>query len=177
MKIYSVTEVLGKYFDWSKIPDQILAKACRRGSIVHSACAARALGGYVGRVPELYSGYLHSFDEWFESNVFKTILCEHRITCNRLGFTGQLDFVFELISGELALVDIKTPAVHGSSWACQLAAYDYLLKLEGITVDCMLSLRLKLRGGAALGQRYEGNRANDFNVFLSALNSHRNLIG
>ena len=176
MKIYSVTEVLGKYFDWSKIPDQILAKACQRGSVIHSGCAAMALGGYVGRVPELYSGYLHSFDQWFEANVVETVLCEHRITCNALGFTGRFDFVFRLYSGELALVDIKTPAALGSSWGCQLAAYDYLLKLEDVTVDCILSLRLKLRGGAALGQRYEGNRANDFNVFLSALNAHRSLV-
>ena len=176
MKIYSVTEVLGKYFDWSKIPDQILAKACQRGSVVHSGCAAMALGGYVGRVPELYSGYLHSFDQWFTANVVETLLCEQRYTCMSLGFTGQFDFVFKLYSGELALVDIKTPAALGSSWGCQLAAYDYLLKLEDITVDCILSLRLKMRGGPALGERYEGNRANDFNVFLSALNAHRNLI-
>ena len=97
MEIYSVTTVLGKYFDWSKIPDQILAEACTRGSLVHSACAARALGAYVGRLPGMYAGYYESFSTWHENNVKATIFCEHRITCEKLGFTGQLDFVFILI--------------------------------------------------------------------------------
>ena len=96
MEIYSVTTVLGKYFDWSKIPDQVLAEACKRGSLVHSACAARALGGYVGRLPGMYAGYYESFCTWHENNVRETILCEHRIVCEKLGFTGQLDFVFVL---------------------------------------------------------------------------------
>jgi len=177
MEIYSVTEVLGKYFDWSRIPDQVLAEACKRGSLVHSACAARALGGYVGRLPGMYAGYYESFCTWHKNNVKATMLCEHRLTCDRLGFTGQLDFVFILNTDEKALVDIKTPAALGKSWKCQLAAYDYLLEQIPLHVDTLLSLRLKMSGGAALGERYEGERVSSFNVFLSALNSHRNLIG
>ena len=175
MEIYSVTTVLGKYFDWSKIPDQILADACTRGSLVHSACAARALGGYVGRLPGLYAGYYESFSTWHENNVKATIFCEHRIACEKLGFTGQLDFVFLLNTGETALVDIKTPAPLGKTWKCQLSAYAYLLETEDFFVDSLMSLRLKRSGGAALGDRYDGERVSSFNVFLSALNSHRSL--
>jgi hypothetical protein len=176
MKIYSVTTVLGKYFDWSKIPDQILAEACTRGSLVHSACAARALGGYVGRLPGLYAGYYKSFCNWYENNVKATIFCEHRITCEKLGFTGQLDFVFLLNTSETALVDIKTPVSLGKTWKCQLSAYSHLLETVDFSVDALMSLRLRMSGGAALGDRYEGERVSSFNVFKSALNAHRNLI-
>jgi len=176
MKIYSVTEVLGKYFDWSKIPDQVLAEACTRGSLVHSACAARALGGYVGRLPGMYAGYYESFCTWHANNVKATVFCEHRITCEKFGFTGQMDFVFLLNSNEFALVDVKTPIALGKSWKCQLAAYEYLLGTKDFEVDSIMSLRLKMSGGAALGERYDGERVSSFNVFLSALNAHRSLI-
>ena len=84
--------------------------------------------------------------------------------------------MFRLYSAELVLLDVKTPAGLGKTWGCQVSAYDYLLRQKEIEVDSLMSLRLRMDGGAALGQRYEGNRLNDFNVFLSALNAHRNLI-
>lgn len=177
MKIYHVTEILGKYMDWSKIPDQVLAHACKRGSWVHKACEAVALGYFIERKrSDNHNLYVKSFQKWFDITVNTVLAVEKKITCKALGFKGRLDFLFIFKTGENVLVDIKTPVALLKSWACQLSAYEYLLSTEGISVDAVMSLRLKADGGAALGKRYL-NSTEDFAVFTSALNAHRSLIG
>ena len=176
MKIYHVTEVLSKYMDWSMIPDQLLAHACKRGSWVHAACEAVALGYYVERKRfDNYGEYVKSFQRWFDITVKDVLAVEKKITCNALGFEGRLDFLLVFNTGERVLVDIKTPVALQKTWACQLSAYEYLASAEGEKVDAVMSLRLKADGGAALGKRYL-NSTEDFNIFLSALNAHRSLM-
>ena len=175
MKIYHVTEVLGKYMDWSSIPDQVLEHACRRGSWVHRACEAVALDYYFERKrSDNFGLYVKSFQKWFDITVDGVLAVEKEITCKALGFKGRLDFLFVFKTGEHVLVDIKTPVALLKTWACQLSAYEYLLSTEGFSVDAVMSLRLKADGGAALGKRYL-NVAQDFAVFTSALNAHRSL--
>ena len=178
MKIFHVTEVLGKYFDWSLIPDQLLAEACTRGNVVHITCGAYALGAHLTKIQNpAYRGFIESFIRWFDDNVAEVVAVEQAFINLVLGYTGRLDFLFRLNSGELALVDIKTPAALSKTWRCQLAAYNALLTNAKVTADAIMSLRLKANGGPALGNRFEGNILQDYNVFLSALNAHRALIG
>lgn len=178
MKIYSATEVLGKYFDWNLIPDDVLAAACERGTQTHKGCHSYAVLGYAIGLPKNCNGYFKSFGNWFDQNVKNTVLSEMRFTDMVLGFTGRPDFVFELNTGEIVLVDIKTPLAESPTWKCQLAAYDHLLeRIGGLKVDDILSLRLHPEGGAAKGKRYKGSRAVAFNAFLSALNAHRFING
>jgi len=178
MKIYSVTEVLGKYFDWRLIPDAVLALACQRGTDAHTGCSMYDQLGYVFSVPEAARGYVDSFIEWHKRNVFKTLLNEKRLNDKELGFTGRPDFVFELDTGEIVLVDIKTPLAESPTWKCQLAAYHHLVTEIGkIKLDDTMSLRLHPEGGPAKGKRYGSRRIEYFNYFLSALNSHRGIIG
>ena len=111
-------------------------------------------------------------------NVKKVILYEKRFTCKKFWFTGRLDFVFELKTDEIVLTDIKTPLAESKTWKAQLAAYDFLTEREGgVKCDDIMSLRLKPDGGAARGVRYGNGKLRHFNVFLSALTAHRNLIG
>jgi hypothetical protein len=178
MKIYSVTEVLGKYFDWSSIPEDVLANACKRGSAVHVACGSYAKLGYAIRLPDEWVGYFNSFIKWYESNVAECLLVEERFTDNDLGFTGRQDFIFRMKTDEVVLTDIKTPLAEQPTWKCQLAAYDHLAtKIGGFKLDDILSLRLHPDGGPAKGIRYKGSRAAAFNAFLSALNAHRYING
>jgi hypothetical protein len=178
MKIYSVTEVLGKYFDWDSIPAAVLAQACRRGSAVHVACGGYAKLGYALSLPDEWKGYFNSFVAWYKLNVDQVILVEKRFTNQALGFTGRPDFVFKLQTGETVLVDIKTPIVEQPSWKCQLAAYGNLVtEIGGIKLDDLMSLRLSPQGGTAKGVRYNGSWAASFNAFLSALNAHRYING
>jgi len=176
MKIYHVTEVLGKYVDWSKIPDLRLFEACQRGQIVHAACGALALGAWVRALPEAYSGYVKSFERWFKNNVKRVVIVEQTFVSKSLGFSGRPDMVVELINGLLLLVDLKTPIAESKTFKFQLAAYMYLLNQGGIYPQGAASLRLKAKGSEAIAVRYD-DWQNDFNIFLSALNAHRSLIG
>ena len=176
MKLYSVTEVLSKYVDWGRIPEDILAAACQRGSLVHTACESYALIGYASRLPDMYHGYFISFKNWYKKYVAATILAEQRMDNLIFGFTGKPDFVFTLHTGEVALVDLKTAGALSKTWRCQLAAYEYLLSNNGVKVDTILSLRLRIDGGEALGKRYDGEVSRDFAVFRAALTAHRNLV-
>lgn len=177
MKIFHVTEVLGCWFDWSRIPDRVLAVACQRGSAVHLACSGIAKGFNFGMsVPDEWRGYIESFEFWYNQNVVNVVLVEKRFTNEKLGFTGRVDFVFDIITGERVLVDIKTPAAESKAWGCQLAAYDSLIQDVGkIKLDGMMSLRLKKDGGQALGKRYEQNKSERLRVFYSALTACRGL--
>ena len=174
MKIYSVTEVLGNWFDASKIADDVLAAACLRGTDTHTWCAGYSKGGYMLPPRSEIAGYCESFKNWFDANVTHVLLVERRLTNSAAGFTGKPDFVFELASGEIALVDIKTPAAENKTWKCQLAAYDALVEWS---VDALISLRLRIDGKPAIGRRYEGSRLTAYNAFLSALNAHRFING
>ena len=175
--MYSVTEVLGKYIDWSKIPSEVLYNACQRGTAVHSYCEALARGNYMMDPAESIRGYVRSFARWFDQNVVDVLLVEKRLTNKELGLTGRPDFVFKIKSGELVLTDIKTPVPISKTWRFQLSAYDYLLRDVGVIhVDACMSLRLKRDGSAAMGQRYESGRVDAWNSFLSALNAHRAIM-
>ena len=178
MKTYSVTEVLGKYVDWSLIPDKFLAAACQRGSDVHLACSMYAKLGYTLGVPSTLEGYVLSFTDWFDANVKTVLLNEKHLTCTKFHFTGRPDFVFLLNTDEIVLNDIKTPLAESKTWKGQLAAYDYLVEnYGGIKSDDMMSLRLRPDGKPARGVRYGQDRLRYFNYFLSALNAHRGFIG
>ena len=176
MKLLHVTEVLGKYVNWSRIPDRRLYEACQRGQIVHAACGASALGGYVAPLPDAYAGYFKSFRRWFDHNVKRVLMAEQTLTNGNFCFTGRPDLVVELINGLVLLVDLKTPLAESKTWRVQLAAYWYLLdKPKIITVDSSASLRLKPNGAEAVAVRYDDWLA-DFDIFLSALNAHRALV-
>lgn len=178
MKPLHSTQVIGVFVDWGKIPDQVLANACRRGSVVHLACSSYVKLGYNLPLhgPVEWNGYFDSFKKWFNENVYETILIEHRMMHPVYNYTGQIDFVFRLSTNEVVLTDIKTPLAESKTWKAQLASYDRLLiDCEHITVDDIMSLRLNPDGKEAKGVRYGGDRASHFNVFLSALNAYRNL--
>jgi len=175
MKILHVTEVLGKYIDWGRIPDRILFNACQRGQVIHAACGVFALGGYVAPLPDNYAGYFYSFRRWKNQNVSRVIMAEKTLVDPVFGFTGRPDLVVELINGLVLLVDLKTPIAESKTWRVQLAAYWYLLDKAGVKVNSAASLRVKPNGAEAVAARYDDWLA-DFDIFLSALNAHRALV-
>ena len=174
MKIFSVTEVLGKYFDWGSIPDQILAEACQRGHLVHTAAACHALGAWCKPLPDIYEDYLKSFKHWYDRHVTEAILVEQRFTDDVLGYTGQLDLVARLFNNDLVLVDIKTPLAESKSWKVQVAAYCNLAAENGCQVDYAMAVQPKRNGGAATCHTYHKTE-DDYAIFMCALTAHRNL--
>lgn len=169
----SVTTALGVFVDWSKIRPDVLEAACARGTAVHSACGAYALGVWVNPLPDSYQGYFQSFTAWFDKYVEKVYLVEKRLFCHTYKFKGKPDFVLK-IKGDnlLSVVDIKTPITVGKTWASQLSSYKYLVETnENIKIGRLFSLRLKANGGNPIVDEYQHSDS-DFAAFLAALTAY-----
>jgi hypothetical protein len=175
----SVTQVLGLYQDFSKIPPERLELACERGKDVHAYCAAYAKG-FWSPIPESGPGYCQSFREWFDEYVKEVYLVEKRITDKTLGFTGQLDLVARLKHDMwTTTIDYKTPLALQPVWAAQLSAYNHLVKIELSKPQWPSrcgSLRLDPKGKSAKFKEYSDSRR-DFMAFQNALYAYKYFIG
>ncbi|MBN1663418.1 MAG: hypothetical protein JW943_07450 [Deltaproteobacteria bacterium] len=167
----SVTQVIGRYADFSMIPEEVLSMASERGTIVHAVCASYALGlPYMRRIPENCLGYIDSFKNWFDRHVSDVLAVEKRFFDEQLGFHGQPDFILVMKSEGPVLVDLKTPAVLQKLWRLQLAAYKHLsTKIGKYGIRKAGSLRLFPNGNTARMDWYDKMEAYDFNVFLCML--------
>jgi hypothetical protein len=165
--------------DFSGVSPEVLEAAAKRGTDVHTACAAYMNNLFI---PDsvLFGdrvGYFESFKRWFDKYVKRVFFVEHEFKCDRFKFLGHVDLVAELVDGRLVVVDLKTPAALVKTWRLQLAAYRYLVSEElrkkkiKTKIDCM-SLQLMKDGRAAKAVPYLDNE-NDFVVFLSCLNVYR----
>lgn len=172
MKAPSVTQVLSPWADFSRVPQEALENAARRGTDVHRACSALAQGLWFPPVPDDCAGYLASFRLWLPT-VADVVLAEDELSDHRLGFVGHPDLIVR-INGDHALtvVDLKTPAVVNSLWRVQLAAYKHLAKANGMDVRRALSLRLRQDGGRPIVNEYTDS-AQDMAAFVAALNAYR----
>ena len=165
MKLYGVTHVLGKFIDFGSIPDQVLYKAAQRGGGVHRGCAAFVLGAWSPKNVD-YQGYVDSFKGWYNLYVDKVLMVEQHFVDEHFGFQGRVDFVFKLVTGFVALVDIKTPVTESRTWKCQLAAYKTLIESNtDVVINKCLALQLKAGGQPPLAFPYEYYH-DDFAVFI-----------
>lgn len=169
----STTQVLQRYVDFSQVPPDRLALASERGTRVHEACAMYAQGLFsVMVLDNEIAGYVDSFRRWFDCVVAEVIMCETRLIDDALAFHGQPDILVKTPHGGILLVDYKTPLAKAKSWRLQMAAYRHLCVLAGHTPDRCGSLRLSPDGGTPKMEWYEDS-AQDFNIFLCALQVHR----
>jgi len=172
----SVTRIIAPWVDWSHVPEERLALAAARGTLVHEACAAVALG--IGWFPitdegRAIVGYVDSFRIWFEAVVKECFFTERELTDNRLGFIGHPDMLVVSRDNETLLVDLKSPVTKSKSWRLQLAAYAHLCEQAGHHPDKIGSLRLHPEGKPPKMDWYEGSRLQDFAVFLNCLTAYR----
>jgi CRISPR/Cas system-associated exonuclease Cas4 (RecB family) len=145
-----VTTISSLFTDFSSIPADVLAAAAERGTDVHLLCTALAKGLLVSRCPDVYQGYLDSFEAWFEFNVEEVLECENRRHCEKHMITGQMDFVARLKDRPgITLIDIKTSSRRYVSWDVQMGGYAYLLRESSpkIAIDNAVLVRLKEDGG------------------------------
>ena len=83
----SVTQVIGRYSDFSRVPPDVLEAAKERGTRVHQVCAAMAQGLWVPDYCESGDApYIVSFEQWFEAVVEKVIAVEPELTCSKVPF-------------------------------------------------------------------------------------------
>lgn len=169
----SVTEVLSPWSDFSMIQQSVLQMAAERGTAVHNACFAYAGGVPVVGVRPDVEPYLTSFRRWFDKVVDDVMLCEQRITDDKFGFHGEPDLLVRSKHQEIILTDIKTPVTKMKTWRVQLAAYNNLCeKYTGINIHRVGSLRLSPDGKTPKMDYYD-YQSQDFNIFLSCLNTYK----
>lgn len=174
----SVTQVLGKYADFSRVPPEALEFAAWRGSEVHQLCACYAQGLPVVRaIPPSAAGYFLSFQHWFDGCVQEVIAVEPAWQDPTYLFEGHPDLVL-VIKGDPgpSIIDLKTPVTESPTWKGQLAAYDRLADVNGIQAHRIGTLRLDPRGGPAKLREYTKD-GRDFAAFLAALTAHRFFTG
>jgi hypothetical protein len=168
----SVTQVISPWVDFSMIPAGTLQAAADRGTAIHDHCAKIAMGVFV-IVPPEHQGYVTSFQRWFDAMVQEVILAEERLTDITFGYHGQIDILAKMKTGEIDLVDLKSPLAKSKSWAAQLSGYKRLVDFsEYPSPDRVGSLRLSPDGKTPRMDWYE-NGIQDFNAFLSCLNCYR----
>jgi hypothetical protein len=165
----SVTEVLSPWTDFSMVSDQNLRFATQRGIEVHQYCAAYAKGIWVMDVPDYCDSYFTSFKKWFDMMVGEVLSVENEYIHPGFFYIGHPDLICKLKDETTVLIDLKTPITKSKIWQVQLAAYAHLLIGYDIFPDKYGSLQLSPEGKIAKMNWYENN-AEDFNIFLSALN-------
>jgi len=178
----SVTVVIGAvfehWFNFDRVPEDVLEAAKKRGTDVHKACAVIARGLFPMNFPAEFQGYVDSFCRWRDLMVDEFLLIEEWLVDPALGYHGTPDLIIRSRQGEIILPDLKTPKALMKTWKWQIPAYDHLAtQNKGFTIDRCGSLRLNPEGGPASMKYYEDrDRRRNFTVFLSALNVYKNAI-
>lgn len=178
MKIFSVTEVLRPFADFSNVPQKTLEEAAARGRRVHAAAAARLSDVFqVTPLEPGDEGYLQSLEAWIEEMVRDVIDVEPELVDETLGYKGHPDLICRLVSGAGAVVDYKTPAVESPTWKSQIAAYRHLSSKSYRHLGHMLrplavALMLRPDGGMPKAVIYPSSDR-DFQAFLAALTAYR----
>lgn len=172
----SVTRIIAPWVKWDHIPEERLAMAAERGTLIHSACTAISLDiGWFPMTNEIRAviGYVDSFRMWFDAVVAEVIFTERELSDDRFGFIGHPDLLILSKAREILLVDLKSPVTKSKSWRLQLAAYGHLCEQAGHRPDKIGSLRLHPEGKPPRMDWYEESRLQDFNIFLNCLAAHR----
>ncbi len=176
-----VTEILGRYVDWSNVPPERLEAAAQRGTFVHEWIADYLRGGWAPLPAPGHeaSGYIRSFLDWHEHMVDQVIWVEKELVHPVYGYVGHLDLCCILKGDDKASVwDWKTPVSQQRVWRAQVAAYWKLVEDSGelpagITIGRAGSIMLRSDGRIAKMVEYTEEIPLYFNYFLMALEAER----
>lgn len=165
----SVTRILSPWADFSRVPDDVLAHAAERGTLVHRACACHLTGVWSPPVTPEIAGYVLSFEQWAPV-VADVTLVEDALVDEGAGYQGHPDLICRLQGDDcLTLVDFKTPLSRAKAWRPQLAAYQALAQKRGLDVRRLMSVRLKKNAGRPIVNESTATAAHDLAVFRNAL--------
>ena len=159
-----ITTVLSPFSGLDKVDPEILAKAARRGNIVHSICDAMIES--IGYDDLGVEGYIGSFKHWFPGKEF--IDKPKRWYCHDLMITGECDALYKNETG-LTLVDFKTPVKASKTWFLQASAYHYLGSKNALNITEIEFVRLKKDGKPPQIYKYEPK----FEEFRKCLDVYR----
>lgn len=117
-----VSEILNYYSGLEKVPQNVLERACERGTIVHNACEAIIQGFGVDSSCYEYETYVESFMKWYEQYDELDVKLIPRFYDDELKITGLCDCIV-FSPKKTILVDFKTSYTESKTWAVQGGAY------------------------------------------------------
>lgn len=166
----SVTRILSRLSDYSRIPPAVLEAARDRGTRVHAACSLEVLGVLdEATVDDEVAPYLRQFRRFLRESGFVPTLTECRVCDPDLGYAGTLDLFGNLAGWKSVLMDIKTGTVPPTTGP-QTAAYVHALHVyAGIEAQRRYVLNLT-RGRYTLTPLDD---ARDFAVFREELERYK----
>lgn len=152
-----VTDIVGQFSDYSKIPADVLERKKNIGTDVHLAIEAET-GDFFHKPMEESRGYIDSYFKWKENIEGQVLLSEARIFNDELNVTGCLDCVMK-INEQLFLVDFKTSSQpNEETWPLQGHFYMYLYEKEyGVKIERAVFLQLDKFGKKPKLYEYEWN--------------------
>ena len=146
--------------------------AAWRGSLIHAATLRVDNGEESGVADEALAGFIEAYASFCSAHIFvasnawsEQPLCDPSL--NIAGTPDRVGFMGESLHG--AVLDLKTGEPEPSI-GVQLAAYRYLLRVNGMAVSHRLSVHLRSNGTFRV-QEYTD--AGDEAVFLAAVTVHR----
>lgn len=143
-----------------------------RGTAVHEAMTAHALGLWSPPLRADWQPYFDSGRRWFDAAVDKVILVEERLIDKQREYCGKPDLI-AIIKGDKdpSLIDYKTSQAVDKWWQLQAASYRRLAEVDrGIICHRSLSVRLMKDGSMAKTKEYT-NHARDLNIFTGIVNA------
>ncbi len=122
-KVPSVTTILKPAYDWSGIPEHLLAAKSALGTAVHYATELDDAGDlFEESVHPLVRPYLDAYRLWRRDMGVEVLSSEQRVYHPLLGYAGTYD-VKARIAGRKWLIDKKCTSTVSPVWSLQTAAY------------------------------------------------------
>lgn len=179
MSLPRVTSIISPPTGFEAIPEGVLDAASERGTAVHEACAAYALGLW-SPVPEDLQGYFDSFKRYFDAYVVEAVAVEVELIHPAFRYIGHADLIAKVrgyvtARPVIGVIDYKTPVVATPKWRMQLSGYVEAARVEyGAEVGGALQLR---KDGSLPKMTWvtDGNQA--FAAFLGMLNGYNYVNG
>ena len=178
MKLFSPTQVLHKYQDWSFVDPDVLDARSEEGILVHEYAKNYASGLWAPIRGDVL-GYCLSFRNWFSKYVSQVFAVEKELEDDDLGIICHIDLIGRLTgdkNGDLSIIDYKTGLTTGRTWQSQVAVYIHIANKNGFAVKRGGDLKLKKNGGVAQYIPCD-TKGQDLAAFISALNAHRFYLG
>jgi hypothetical protein len=182
----TVTQVLEPFSGIKDINADVIKNAADRGTTIHSICDSIAYNFRFDEesIDEMIKSYcrnqehfekekvlvrsmVDSFEKWIlGKKMFNKV---PRFFNDEFMLTGECDFIYKNETGQLTLVDLKTPIKESKTWLLQGSAYSYLAKKEGYDIECIEFVKLDRAGKKPKVFYYEEN----FSLFKANMDAYR----
>jgi len=165
-RLPSVTQTLAPLIDYSMVPKETLERARLLGQAVHRMTELYDLDDLdMDALDDELKPYLTAWIKFRAETGFVPETIEKRLYHPTLRFAGTPDRS-GLISGRRAVVDVKKMLTLGPVIGIQLAAYQELYRVNGVTIEDRYALGLRADGTYRLQPFTDKG---DWPVFLSLL--------